>query len=283
MNAMASQVTKKEGFLLDRKYRKIAFQSWLPETASLQLVMLHGFAEHLRKYEIMAQKLAAAGVAVHLMDLPGHGLSAGNRGHIDDFREYLENLDWFLKANPHHLAEPATFLFGHSMGGLIASLFCIEQNPKLNGLILSSPLTGFDFLKSLPSKLLAHYLYRKNPDQLFPKPFGFETLCRDPDKWRQYTEDPLRVHTISPNLYLSMFEYCTLLQEKAVGLTLPLLVFNTTQDQVVSTKAILNFFKKAASTDKTMVVFTRAMHELAQEQEETQMTANLLAWMQSRI
>src|SRR3990172_13210604 len=54
----------------------IANRSWTPKTPSRALVIfVHGFTEHCGRYEHVAQALVARGVAVHALDLRGHGRS----------------------------------------------------------------------------------------------------------------------------------------------------------------------------------------------------------------
>ncbi len=275
-------VTLKEEVLTDRKYRKIHTQSWVPETPHCQLVLVHGFAEHMRKYNDFARQLALKGVMVHMMDLPGHGMSEGERGHINDFTELTDNLDWFFCNNPRHRTDIPTFLFGHSMGALISSLFCIHYHPDIRGMIAVSPLTGFHFWKTLPFKWMAKLISIKSPDALLPKPMGYKQLCRNPEKWMEYRQDPIRVHTISPKMYLSFFKFTEQLQNKAQRLKCPVLLFNTLKDTVVSSNHISRFFRRIGSKDKSMIFYTQAMHELIQEPEEKQLLSIMYQWMMKR-
>jgi len=280
---MVSSTGRKEDILIDNQNRKIPFRSYIPQKTKMQLVVVHGFAEHMRCYEEVAQKLSKSGIAVHLMDLPGHGLSDGPRGHIDDFQEFLENIHLFFHSYPHYLKTKPTFMLGHSLGGLIASQYCLNYEPAIKGLILSSPLTGFCSMMSVATTLLAKFIARKDPAYLIPKPSGVSSLSRDPATWPHYRSDPYRVRTISPNLYLSMKEQSRSLQHRATELSVPLLLFYTAVDQVVSPVAISRFFNQVGSKDKTSVVFTEAMHELLQEPEQDLILKKMRTWMNNRL
>lgn len=273
----------KEDLLIDKYHRKIRFASYIPQKTEMQLVIVHGFAEHMRCYTEVARGLAADGIAVHLMDLPGHGLSDGPRGHIDDFREYLDDVHLFFHSYPHFLKTKPTFLLGHSLGGLIACHYCLAYKPKIKGLILTSPLTGFESLLSVFVTIVAKAIARKDPAFLIPKPSGEASLSRDPAKWERYRNDPYRLRTISPNLYLSMIQRSRQLQERAAELSLPLLVFYSALDQLVSPAAINRFFRNTGVEDKTAVVFTEAMHELFQEVEHKLVLEKMRLWMTERL
>ena len=58
--------------------------------------IIHGIGEYAGRYNRLAKILNPAGIAVLSMDLPGHGLSAGKRGHaaprslvLDDVTEMI--------------------------------------------------------------------------------------------------------------------------------------------------------------------------------------------------
>lgn len=282
-NFMASKKTKKNWVFKDLQNRKIRACSWIPAKTVSQLIVIHGFAEHMRNYTDTAEKLCNRGLAVHAMDLPGHGLSDGPRGYIDDFEEYIDNVDLFINTNPNILQSKPTFLLGHSLGGLIALQYCLRKKPKIKGLLLSSPFLGFSLLGSLPVLLTFKLLMRINPAMSIPKPLGVSSLCRNPNKWPDYYNDPYRLRSISPNVYLSMVYQAGILRSKAPNLKLPLLIFFTTKDRVVSPHAIQSFFQRSGSRDKTLVTFTEAMHELFQEKEQQQVVEKMVTWIQDRV
>ncbi len=280
---MAKKITGKEGILIDKQGRKIPFCSWMPSKTLVQLVLIHGFSEHMRYYFSAAENLCAKGIAVHMMDLPGHGAAEGIRGHIDDFQEYVDNIDLILNENPNFLKTKPVYLLGHSLGALISVHYCFQKRFDFKGLILCSPLTGFQMPGSIPVIMMAHLLSRKKPDHPYPKPTGVKDLCRNPKQWKVYFSDPYRVRTITPSLYLSMESKTHSLQDNAATLQLPLLVFSSVKDTIVSPDAVRRFLGNVGSADKTAVFFTEAMHELFQEEEKDQMLDKIHAWIMERI
>jgi len=279
---MVRKDTFNEGTLTSKGNIAIAYSSFIPSKTTAQLLIVHGFSEHMRCYFEAAEELREKGVAVHIMDLPGHGLSGGPRGHIDDFQEFLDIVDLMLLGNPHFLKTKPTFIMGHSLGGLIATLYCLRKRPKIQGVILTSPLMGFPMVRSLPVWLLTRFLRVKKPAFQIPKPRNVAALCRNPDKWSQYASDPYRLQTITPNLYQSMVAETKNLRNKIHHFKLPLLVFYSAIDQVISPEAIQSFHAHAGSDDKTLIAFTEAMHELMQEEEKPLIIEKMLSWMNDR-
>ena len=279
---MAGKESTNEGFLETNRKQKIAYSSFVPTKSITQLVIIHGFSEHMRRYYEVAEELREKGVAVHMLDLPGHGLSEGQRGHIGRFRQFLDAIDLLLTTNPHYLKTKPTFLFGHSLGGLIAARYCLQRKPKIKGLILSAPLMGFPLIRSLPVWLLTRFLLKKQPAYQIPKPRNVAVLCRDPAKWEDYACDPYRLQTITPGLYQAMVAETRILQNQIQHLALPLLVFFSAKDRVVSPAAIQRAYATAGGSDKTLIALTEAMHELLQEEERPMILENMLSWMNDR-
>ncbi|MBU2513257.1 lysophospholipase [bacterium] len=275
--------TKKQDTIIDRKGRKVPICSWIPVRTLCQIVVVHGFSEHMVYYQTMAKVLSEQGIAIHMMDLPGHGMAGGRRGHIDAFEEYLDNLDQLFSGNPFFLKSKFTFLLGHSLGGLVAAHYCLSRVHVLKGLILSSPLIGFSFFDTIKVLPLARYLARNHRNEPLPKPAGVKSLSRNPDQWEVYYSDPCRGRLISPNLYLEVNAMSRKLQQAASAVTLPLLMFVASKDSVVSPEAAQSFFSRVNSDDKSLVIFTEAMHELFQEQESGQILEIIQSWIRQRI
>lgn len=89
----------------------------VPADGDLQgrVLFVHGFVEHAARYATFAVALAARGVEVHLLDLPGHGESPGLRALIDD----VERIASDVAALARTLTDGGVpvGLVGHSLGG----------------------------------------------------------------------------------------------------------------------------------------------------------------------
>jgi alpha-beta hydrolase superfamily lysophospholipase len=70
--------------------------------------------------------------------------SAGPRAAPAQWSHYTDDLDLFLKAIERRSPGRKLFLFGHSMGGAIATLVALDHQPHLAGLILSAPALAID-------------------------------------------------------------------------------------------------------------------------------------------
>jgi alpha-beta hydrolase superfamily lysophospholipase len=94
-------------------------QVWLPPRPQATLIMVHGFYDHMGLYRHVVDWAMGQGMAVISCDLPGHGLSSGERASIGDFADYQAVLDaLFFEAQGLGLPQPWHVL-GQSTGGAI--------------------------------------------------------------------------------------------------------------------------------------------------------------------
>jgi len=64
---------------------RVQARRWPNDEAARLVVLVHGYGEHIGRYEHVAQALAARGSAVVGPDHVGHGRSAGERALVEDF------------------------------------------------------------------------------------------------------------------------------------------------------------------------------------------------------
>ncbi len=126
----------------------IAYAYCLCPDAKATVVVSPGRTEGYLKYKEFIFDLYQNGFSVFIIDHRGQGLSGRliddpQKGFVDDFQHYVDDLHYFY----HHVVAPKAngplFLTGHSMGGTIATLY-LQQNPDdFVGAAMSAPLYGF--------------------------------------------------------------------------------------------------------------------------------------------
>ena len=97
----------------------LAVQVWRPSRPRGTLMILHGYYDHMGLYRHVIRWALEHRLAVMAFDLPGHGLSSGERASIDCFLRYQQVLDGVIEhAQLWRLPAPWHFL-GQSTGGAI--------------------------------------------------------------------------------------------------------------------------------------------------------------------
>lgn len=99
--------------------------SWEQPGATSNLLVVHGYFDHSGLYGRLIENGLAQGCNVLAFDLPGHGLSSGDRGVIGEFREYgdaiaavmaasgLPGLPWWVMAQSMGAAALIEYARGH--------------------------------------------------------------------------------------------------------------------------------------------------------------------------
>lgn len=162
----------------------IAVHDWGHDQPRFLALLVHGYGEHLGRYQYVARTLEAQGARVFGPDHLGHGLSQGERVLIEDYDAVVDDVHRVVEHfKALHLDLPLVVI-GHSMGGMIATRYVQRYGDNLRALVLSGPLIGertqISDLLELP----------KIPDE----PLDTTTLSRDPAVGEAYQADPLVWH-----------------------------------------------------------------------------------------
>ena len=114
---------------IDLHGRTVAYRTW-PGTG-VPALMLHGVGLSMRSWGSIPDSLAASGVPVIAIDLPGHGMSSGGSGDysVPAFAVTVRDL-------LDHLRVPRVDLIGHSLGGGVALSFAFLFPERSRRLVL---------------------------------------------------------------------------------------------------------------------------------------------------
>jgi len=105
------------GFLNVCDFR-VATHYWFPQNPRGTLIVMHGYYDHVGIFANVIAYGLSQGLAVLAFDLPGHGLSSGDRVAIDSFDHYGDVLNAILVRAQDFLPQPL-YGIGQSTGGAI--------------------------------------------------------------------------------------------------------------------------------------------------------------------
>ena len=118
----------------------LAAHVFVPQTYTATVILLHGFLAHTGQLKEVISFLLDKRYAVAVYDMPGHGLSSGNRGEIGGFTEYTRILDDFIHLTTPHLKTPY-HIIGYSTGAATVIDYMLTTRTSLFGtVILCCPL-----------------------------------------------------------------------------------------------------------------------------------------------
>jgi alpha-beta hydrolase superfamily lysophospholipase len=174
----------------------LVFFEWPNPNATFIALIAHGYGEHARRYDHVAERLVSEGATVYAPDHLGHGLSEGERALVEHGE--MLSADLHLVSEVARGAHPGlpVVLIGHSMGGIVATRYAQRHPGELTALVLSGPVIGGN------SAMFA--LLEMDP---IPEiPIDPAVLSRDPSVGAKYAADELVYHGPFHRASLEMFK-----------------------------------------------------------------------------
>jgi alpha-beta hydrolase superfamily lysophospholipase len=146
---MASVVNTHEEMIDSAKGAKIFVRSWQPAARPRAVVIIcHGVNSHSGQYLWAGEQFAASGFAVYALDLRGRGRSEGERFYVEDVADYVSDVAGTVRVAKSRNRDVPAFVLGHSAGGVVSSVYVLENQAALAGFICESfafqvPAPGF--------------------------------------------------------------------------------------------------------------------------------------------
>jgi alpha-beta hydrolase superfamily lysophospholipase len=236
------------------------------------LILVHGYGEHMGRYEEVADAFVEDGAAVYGPDHLGHGESAGEQALVNDFEDVVADLHMVVElARERHPGRPVVML-GHSMGGLIATRYA-QRFGGLEALVLSAPAIGL-------SVVIRDWLAAP---ELPNDPIDVAVLSRDPAVGEAYANDPLVYHGgwKRPTLEAFMAADAAIEAGGDFG-SLPTYYVHGEADELVPLAVARPFVQRLAGSDFTERIVPGARHEVLNETDRDQTIALVADWVGER-
>ena len=259
---------------------KLFFQRWLPEGEPRAVVLLaHGYAEHLGRYEHVAARLNRDGIAVFAIDHWGHGRSDGARGFVPRFSVFCDGMTSLLELAKAEFPDCPCILIGHSMGGLIATAHLLSHQSDYAGAILSGPALKPGVPPTAATLIIGRLLSRFVPKAGILQ-LDSAAISRDPEVVAAYRADPL-VHTgkMTARMASEMLDAMAHVQAQAARITLPLLIVHGSKDTLAAPEGAQDMFARVTSTDKRFELLDGLYHEVFNEPERDTVLDLVCAWI----
>jgi acylglycerol lipase len=153
-------------------------------------------------------------------------------------------------------------------------------NYPFSWVILTGPAFEFGGGISRLARTLAVMLSKLFPTLALANVLDTRKLARDPQVLRSYTEDPLVHHGRIPvrtgtEAMRAMAEVNARMEE----LSVPLLIFHGTNDDLAHPAGSKRLYARAASADKTLHLCEGLFHEVLNEPEHPALLADLVRWL----
>ena len=260
----------------------IFFRSLRPkEKPRAVVIVVPGFNAHSGYYAWVAEQLVATGLAVYAVDLRGRGNSDGERFYVDNFEDYVSDVEAVVKVARSREPNLPLFLLGHSAGGVVSCLYTLDHQPELAGLICESfahELPAPDFALAVFKGLghlapHAHILHLPN-----------ERFSRDPKAVEAMNEDPLIAHETQPTRTMAaLVRADERLKKEFPLIALPVLILHGTVDQNTKLSGSQHFYDMVGSADKTLKLYQGGFHDLLNDLDKSVVMQDIQGWIGARI
>lgn len=279
------------------------FARWWPAAEPVGLMLVsHGASEHGGRYDRFATALNAAGFAVAALDHRGHGETAASTGGgvtgpgggaalIDDLHQ--------LRAEAAgRVGQVPVFVFGHSMGALIALTYLVGHSNGLAGGVLCGMPVNVDETSELAAGLQAagDAGLRDQPMTVLtdanaafePARTPYDWLSRDPDEVDRYVADPMcgDGNPLTYGYLIDLFEVAAPARHDLDAVGCPVLVIAGDQDPAAAMGAnarVLADALRSTGADVELTVYEGARHELLNETNRDDVTADVVAWLRAHV
>jgi acylglycerol lipase len=257
-------------------------RSWRPSGSARALVaIVPGFNSHSGYYEWPARQLTARGYAVYAVDLHGRGRSDGERFYVDEFEDYVRDVEALVALAKSSEPTLPIFMLGHSAGGVVACVYTLDHPGALAGLVCES------FAHEVPAPDFALAVF-KGLSHVFPHAHILrlknEQFSRDPAAVRAMNEDPLIAHETQPTQTLAaMVRADERLRREFPSITLPVLILHGTADQATRPSGSQRFYDTAGSGDKTLKLYDGHFHDLLNDVDKEIVMGDILGWIDARV
>jgi alpha-beta hydrolase superfamily lysophospholipase len=261
---------------------KIFVRSWRPQGRVRGVMsLIHGFNAHGGYMEWPGEQFAADGFAVYALDLRGRGKSEGERFYVEEFSDYLGDVDRLVNLAKERNPGLPVYVLGHSAGGVIATSYVFEHQGEIAGLICES----FAFDVGLPN---AVSLILKGISHLTPHLHVFSLknadFSRDPKAVERMNNDPLIARESQPaETAAEMLKAAERLRENMPRFTTPVFIIHGTADKATRPEGSQYFYDNAASTDKTLKLYKGHFHDLLSDIDKEIVMGDIKAWINRRL
>jgi lysophospholipase len=262
---------------------RVFYRAWEVADPAGCVLFVHGLGEHGGRYDRLAEVVGTLDLDLYAIDLRGHGRSQGRRGHVSDFACFLRDLDRLRRRAGRETAGRATFLVGHSLGGLVVGRYAEAFAPDgLRGVVFVSPFVETEM--SIPGwkRSLGAAADRMVPALTMDNGLTVEDLFRRESDQRVYEEDPLVHHRISARLWGEIQRASPRLLSDAHRLRVQVLLQLAGSDTVVSNPAARDFGARLASRPE-VIEYEGAFHALYFDPRAEEALADLRGWLEQRM
>lgn len=274
------------------------------------VVISHGMAEHINRYDEFAQELCKSGYIVFGHNHRGHKdsiLTDEDYGYMsdeDNFNILVDDLSEIINQIKRENPQLPIYLFGHSMGSFVSQRYVELYGNKIDGLILCGSSKNPTFLvksgillaktvmnikgRRYRSKFIDKVVFGSYNKKFKPNNTSFDWLNSNPDEVKIYMDDKYCGGIFTVSYFYDFFKGLKEISQNydLIPKKLPILIISGDKDPVGGYgKYITNLYKTLKNEnidDLEMILYKNGRHEILKEYSKKQTFNDVINWLNSR-
>ncbi|NHJ87650.1 MAG: alpha/beta hydrolase [Asgard group archaeon] len=287
----------------------IFVHKWVPEnnvTVKGSLCIVHGMAEHGKRYGVLAERLTKEGYVVYAEDIRGHGQTMekdkpgwlGDDGWNNVIKDFKQLIDIIKEEYP----EKPVFLYGHSWGGFVAQDLIQQFGKHFKGVILSAVGGRQDLLgiSNIVGKLVQLFKGKEAEARVFynltvipfRKPFkdepsGNAWISSIKEEVKKYDDDPLCGFKPTNGFYIdsgkAMKRMWKAKSEEMIPKDLPMFFINSNLDPMTNftkdMKILADRYKKLGIQNLEFKIYQNVRHEVLNDTTREEVINDIISFL----
>lgn len=245
------------------------------EDAKAIVLIVHGLAEHSGRYDYVVSNLNSYKYSVYRFDNRGHGKSTGKRIFIEDYNKFSEDIEEIVNLIKNENQGKPVFILGHSMGGMISTVYGINYKNKVDGIILSAAVTYDEAMLMYDNKNL-------DPNQMVDNGLS-HLICKNQQVVDDYNNDPLVAHEISGSMFIECSKAVEYIKENVKDLEYPILILHGLEDKIVYPTDSKLLFDNIGSKYKKIKLYENMYHEILNEDKKDDVLNDINNWIRKEL
>jgi alpha-beta hydrolase superfamily lysophospholipase len=246
--------------------------------AHITFAVAHGLGEHAGRYERFAKGMAKHGIGTYAVDLRGHGNSPGQRGYVDSWSQWTDDVSAFVK----HVAAVAggeVVPLGHSFGGAVMlSAVLAGKLSNIKRFVVSSPALKVKVKVPAWKIKLGTTASKVMPKLALDNEVDPKLLSRIPDVVEAYRTDPLVHSKISSRLYTEWLAATRDILDRAGEIKVPFLILAGTDDGLIDPEGSRELHAKAPAMSELRLLEGR-YHEPFNDRDNDEVFTLIANWL----
>lgn len=239
----------------------LAAHLYRPAHYEATVILLHGYLNHSGQMRHLIARLLQEGYAAAVFDLPGHGLSTGQSARIENFAEYGQALEDFMKVVRPRLHGPYHAVGFSTGASILSDTLLTGQEEIFDRVILAAPLIRWTAYRQSKD---TYKIYRRFTDRIA----RFQTKNSSDREYLTFnkTRDYLHATHLSLDWVKALFDWNDKLKDRP-PYRKEILILQGDKDSTVDWTYNLYLLGKKFPNAK-IEMFPKARHELFNEAQE---------------